>query len=88
VLPRYMVWCAYHADQAGIRVGAGVGMSPDWTGWIVLHGMLLAAFLGVGCFVGILAVRAAARWLDREILCRCWCRLCRRARLRRWRSLW
>ena len=63
-------------------------MSPSWTGWIFLHGMLLAAFLFVGVVVVGLGVRAAARWLDREILCRCWCRLCRRARLRRWRSLW
>ena len=48
------------------RAYGGEGMSPDWTGWVVLHGMLLAAFLGVGCFVGILAARAAARWLGRR----------------------
>ena len=41
-------------------------MSPDWTGWIVLQGLLLASFLGVGCFVGILAARAGARWLLRR----------------------
>ena len=48
------------------RAYGGEGMSPDWTGWVVLHGMLLAAFLGVGCFVGILAARAAARWVLRR----------------------
>ena len=41
-------------------------VSPDWTGWVILHGMLLAGFLFVGCFVCILAVRAAARWLLRR----------------------
>ena len=41
-------------------------MSPDWTGWVILHGMLLAGFLFVGVVVVGLGVRAAARWLLRR----------------------
>ena len=48
------------------RAYGGEGMSPDWTGWIFLHGMLLAAFLFVGVVVVGLGVRAGARWLLRR----------------------
>ena len=41
-------------------------MSPSWTGWIFLHGMLLAGFLFVTVLVAGLGVRAAARWLLRR----------------------
>ena len=41
-------------------------MSPDWTGWIVLQGLLLASFLFVGVLVVGLGVRAGARWLLRR----------------------
>ena len=41
-------------------------MSPDWTGWIVLQGLLLASFLFVGVVVVGLGVRAGARWLLRR----------------------
>jgi hypothetical protein len=37
-------------------------VSPDWAGWIVLHAMLLAAFVGGGCFLVLAGLRGAWRW--------------------------
>ena len=67
MLPRHMVRHAYHADQAGIRFGAGGRiMSPDWAGWIVLHAAIVTLFMAGAAILVVVGLQTVARWLLRR----------------------
>ena len=65
MLPRHMVRHAYHADQAGIRA-RGVGVSPDWAGWIVLHAAIVTLFMAGAAILAVVTLQTVARWLLRR----------------------
>ena len=41
-------------------------MSPEWGGWIVLHAMVITAFIAGAGLVMIVCMQTVARWLLRR----------------------
>jgi len=41
-------------------------MSPDWAGWLVLHAMVVTAFIAGAAFLVVVGLQTVARWLLRR----------------------
>ena len=60
-------WAVAGGGRVAGRAGhAGVGMSPDWAGWLVLHAAIVTLFIAGAAILAVVTLQTVARWLLRR----------------------